>query len=459
MRNILYALGIVFVIFSCKEEAPIDYTILSGNIQNSNAKELVFATSMGVPQDTLAITNDGSFLDTLKVKGGRYMLYDGKNRIPLYLDIEDNINIVFDAKDYNNTLVYSGVGSERNNYIISKRKKQKELSGEGNEIYKLDEVAYKSKNQEIKTAIEGIIASTEGISESFKTKEKRNINYEYFANLNKYERYHAYHAKKPDFKASEGFLNELENLDYNNEEDFLFSDDYKKMVTSHYTKKANELVKSDTTIKGDIAFLKTAGEISNETIKNSLLFAKAKFGITITESLETYYKTFISASTNEEQNKEITEAYNKLKVLDVGQPSPKFVNYKNYNGETTSLDDLVGKFVYIDVWATWCAPCKAEIPFLKEMEKQYHGKNIEFVSISVDKSKDYDKWAKMIKENELSGIQLFADKAMESDFIKNFMIQGIPRFILIDPQGNIVKANAPRPSDKKLKDLFDELKI
>jgi hypothetical protein len=74
-------------------------------------------------------------------------------------------------------------------------------------------------------------------------------------------------------------------------------------------------------------------------------------------------------------------------------------------------------------------------------------------------TKDHDKWAAMIKEKEFGGIQLIVDKAFESDFIQKYMIKGIPKFILIDPQGNIVNANAPRPSDTKLKELFDKLKI
>ncbi|VAW24000.1 hypothetical protein MNBD_BACTEROID04-1687, partial [hydrothermal vent metagenome] len=134
-------------------------------------------------------------------------------------------------------------------------------------------------------------------------------------------------------------------------------------------------------------------------------------------------------------------------------------NYENFAGGTTSLDDLKGKFVYVDVWATWCGPCKREIPYLKELEGKYRGKKIEFVSISVDKSADHDKWQKMVKEKELKGIQLFSDKDWDSDFVKEYLIKGIPRFILIDPNGNIVNSNAPRPSDSKLIDLFNELKI
>ncbi|MEO9512114.1 MAG: TlpA disulfide reductase family protein [Flavobacteriaceae bacterium] len=140
-----------------------------------------------------------------------------------------------------------------------------------------------------------------------------------------------------------------------------------------------------------------------------------------------------------------------------GQASPKFVDYENYAGGTTSLDDLKGKYVYIDMWATWCAPCIAEIPSLKELEKAYHGKNIEFVSISVDRKKDYEAWKTMVNDKELGGIQLYSNR--DESFGKAYMISGIPRFILIDPQGNIVSADALRPSDSKLTALFNSLNI
>lgn len=152
----------------------------------------------------------------------------------------------------------------------------------------------------------------------------------------------------------------------------------------------------------------------------------------------------------------------------VGKPSPKFKNYENYKGGTTSLEDLKGKYVYVDVWATWCGPCKAEIPTLKAIEKEYHNKNIEFVSISVDNGRGYANnsleaskagWKKMIADKQMGGTQLFADKAWQSEFIQGYQIRSIPRFILIDPNGNIVDANAPRPSNPKLKELFNSLEI
>lgn len=137
-------------------------------------------------------------------------------------------------------------------------------------------------------------------------------------------------------------------------------------------------------------------------------------------------------------------------------PSPTF-NYENHKGGTTKLEDLRGKYVYIDVWATWCGPCIAEIPHLKKVEEKFHDKNIAFVGISIDTKKDYEKWKKFVVTKELAGIQLFADNDWNSDFVKAYGINGIPRFILIDPQGNIVDANADRPSSPALTAQLEKL--
>ncbi|MCK4561887.1 MAG: TlpA family protein disulfide reductase, partial [Flavobacteriaceae bacterium] len=145
-------------------------------------------------------------------------------------------------------------------------------------------------------------------------------------------------------------------------------------------------------------------------------------------------------------------------ALKKGTPSPKF-NYPNTKGENVSLDDLKGKYVYIDVWATWCAPCKKEIPFLKELKNEFKNKNIAIVSLSIDKMEHKDKWLKMVADKNLQGIQIMADKDWSSTFITAYHVQSIPRFILIDKEGNIFDANAPRPSDPNLKELLNSLDI
>jgi len=147
--------------------------------------------------------------------------------------------------------------------------------------------------------------------------------------------------------------------------------------------------------------------------------------------------------------------------------SPVFNNYENHKGGTTSLADFKGKYVYIDIWATWCPPCINEFPYLKNLQRKYHGKNIEFVSISIDRNRDFDKWFNMVNDKELGGIQLIVDRNykggsvrnISEKFFKDFAIEGVPRFILIDPIGNIVNPEVFKPSDSRLIKLFDELKI
>lgn len=445
-------------LISCKKESISDYSIISGKILNNTTGELTFNSADRSLKKVIKVNDDGSFSDTVSVKKDTYILYDGENRTKLYVENGNHIIINYDKNSYDETLAFLGEGYENSSYLFAKEKLTQELVGEGTAVYELNEDEYKAKFKEVQTSLEELLFKSKGVSADFNEKEKRNLNYGYLNKVDIYELYHGHYTKQPDFKISEGFLNDLEGLVYDNEEDFLFSSDYQDLVTTYYTQQAEEMVKKDS-IAGDIAYLKVVNTAKKPSIKNSLLYENAKYGITYTEDLEGFYNLFMSASSNENQKKEITESYTKLKTVSKGQVSPKFVGYENFKGGTTSLDDLKGKYVYVDVWATWCGPCKAEIPSLKEVEKKYHNKNISFVSISVDKASDHEKWRNMVEEKELSGIQLFADKDWSSDFVEGYLIKGIPRFILIDPNGNIVNYNAPRPSEEKLIRLFNELKI
>ena len=454
----LLVLFLIITIIACKEESTVDYTIVAGKITNKVEGDVLIESYDRTFEKTLNISEDGTFIDTLTVNGNSYVLYDGKNPVFMHLEPGYNLNVSYDATDFDNTLSITGKGSEINNYMFSKRKNDRELFGNSKETYSLDEQEYKEKISKIKDTQLALLESFEGIPEDYLEKEKRNLNYSYLYKLNVYKAAHRYFTKQMDFEPSEDFLNDLEGIDYSNSADFEFSNDYKNLVTSHYRNLASTLATEDS-IDNDIAFIKTASTIEEDAIKNGLLFDFANRGITYTKDLDEFYKSFMASSTHQENNDIITEKYNSLQALNAGKPSPQFVNYENYKGGNTSLTDLKGKYVYIYVWATWCAPCLGEIPSLKKVEKQFHDNNIEFVSISIDKLPDHGKWKTMIEEKELGGIQLFADNDWKSEFVTDYQIEGIPRFILIDPDGNIVDANAPRPSNSKLTELFNELSI
>ena len=111
----------------------------------------------------------------------------------------------------------------------------------------------------------------------------------------------------------------------------------------------------------------------------------------------------------------------------------------------------------MDVWATWCGPCRGEIPHLKKLEEEMHGADIVFLGVSVDEAKDKQKWLDFIRKEGMGGIQVHASGW--SKITKDYKIEGIPRFMVFDKNGNIVSIDAPRPSSPELKKMLEtELK-
>ena len=96
---------------------------------------------------------------------------------------------------------------------------------------------------------------------------------------------------------------------------------------------------------------------------------------------------------------------------------------------------------------------KGEIPSLKKLEEEFQGRNIYFVSISCDKSQD--EWEKFVKERQMGGIQLHMRG--NNKYMEELGNNGIPRFLLIDREGNFIDANMSRPSDPKTLKILREL--
>ncbi len=171
------------------------------------------------------------------------------------------------------------------------------------------------------------------------------------------------------------------------------------------------------------------------------------------ETIAERYEIFKEFATNEQYLNEINAEIAEYDKLLPGQPSVNWA-FPDINGNTVKLSDFKGKYVYIDVWATWCRPCLMETPALRNLMEQYADKNIQFVQISVDE--DREAWAKMVTEKNMGGAQLHAG-SWDNEICKFFKINGIPRFILIDTEGNIVNSNAARPSDENITEELNKL--
>ena len=129
----------------------------------------------------------------------------------------------------------------------------------------------------------------------------------------------------------------------------------------------------------------------------------------------------------------------------------------NFWEELTSK--YAGKIIYIDIWATWCGPCRRETPFAIDLHDYFKGKNIAFVNLCL--SSDKNEWKKMIKNSNIKGDNYFFNKSQTQLLREKLKFDGYPTYLIIDKKGRLINENAPRPSSGKrikkiLNDLIDE---
>lgn len=193
-------------------------------------------------------------------------------------------------------------------------------------------------------------------------------------------------------------------------------------------------------------------EIQNPLVRGELVL-KATKGLKSVEGLLQYNEEFTKFLANDDQKQRMHQIM--VEKSDMGDGIIAFdFKFPDVNGKEVKLSDFKGKVVYIDVWATWCGPCIKEIPDLKKLEAEYHNKDVDFLSVSVDKQDDYKKWEAFLIKEKLGGVQLFAGDKKE-EIVKPYDISGIPRFILIGKDGKIIYTNAPRPGSSEIKLLLD----
>lgn len=147
------------------------------------------------------------------------------------------------------------------------------------------------------------------------------------------------------------------------------------------------------------------------------------------------YQNFSPEIKNSEEGKEMAEKLKYFSQSKVGSVAPKFT-LKDINGKTVSLDDFKGKYVLIDFWASWCGPCREELPYVKELYKQYHQQGFEIISITKDEKSDL--WEKAIEKEKIESWTHFSLLENQSNIDKEYFVNGIPHKLLIDKNGMII---------------------
>ncbi len=422
---------------------------LKGKIENYkegisfSLHSLVERTIKKIEVDTTGVFDTGK----IDVSDGYYILRKNNEMVYLYIKKNDDITILFDAKDLLETIVFSGKGATINKYLIEKRKLYIDKKKETEKFYKVDENKYLEQIKTLNDEVKDMLVNRK-FEDSFVEKEIENLKYDYLLDLYNYENLQKFYFGKI-ITPSKDYLKPLKAINYDNTELYSRIPAYKSLAGLKW-KKAIEMAKDLDEM--DMLF----NTIKTRSLKLEVLI-NFYYGISkIPKKSKEYYKLIKKYVTNREFLKEAKKLYENVNKTKEGNDSPNF-KFEDINGKIVELTDFKGKYVFIDVWATWCLPCMQQIPYIKKLEEKYHGKNIVFIGISVDKKDKYNLWKETILSTNMKGIQLFSDNSFESKFIEAFSISSIPRFILISPKGTILNPNMSKPSDERTEKVLNEL--
>ncbi|WP_404982068.1 TlpA family protein disulfide reductase [Capnocytophaga granulosa] len=457
MKKILTSIAVISLLAACGEKAAegkANYAVLSGKVSSVDAKgenqKLLLLQNDEVVKE-IPVQADGTFRDTIREIGDNHFYYLVENpaiQTPLYLANGTNMELTLN-EEVSKTMV-SGSQTKQTQYLIERN------SFINDRINGADSNLFGQKPQEFKENVKAFFAELDkklkayGFDEEFVKNQEKWTNYKFVEYLTIFPTYHRYTSGNEAILPDD-FYAERDGIDYDNAEEFRTIDTYRDLVRSKFYTIINNPNDAENIKK----FISEVNALKSDNIRADL--AKGTFQlISPNSTVNKEIFDFINKNVTDEKVKEAAKkAYDVATKLTSGSPSPKFSNYENFNGGTTSLDDFKGKVSYIDIWATWCLPCRGEIPALKELEKKFHGKDVAFVSISIDQNKD--EWKEFVKSEDLKGVQLFAENAFESQFIQDYGIRQIPTFIIIDKEGKIVNADAPRPSSDEITGLLEGL--
>lgn len=451
-------LFLLLLTVSCKNEEVPKFIVLSGisdaklDTISLQTHDRFYLNSQEDESYNIVSDSEYKFSDTLIISEGYYNLIVGSKTIPLYLEQGYNLNIEIEESEVR----ISGIGAVENRYLQDKKDLVSKLASINYYQYfsYLKETKFLRYADSIKTLRDNLISSYNLPDEQFKFIE------ESYSNLDRNHKLIKYPIAVRTFVdtsyiPSKNFPIAYSDININDErliEIPLFKVlMFTKVLTKSELQNEPDNDKSLSSLR--IAISDELG-ITNSVVKEQLTFTTADWMIEGTDSLELFFNTFKNFNTNEDYFKKITSKYLYMKGLSNGNQAPDFEFY-NDKDELVSLKSLKGHVVYLDIWATYCKPCIEEIEPSNKLQAKLVNKKIKFVSVCIESKKN--SWTRIINQKGYRGIQLFSTKENEEIFKESYLVEWLPRYVIINKNGKIYDFQAKKPSDIELEKELLEL--
>lgn len=421
-------------------------SVISINITDGNLTEQPVLYLPNGEQITVELSDCGTGSVAVRNTGSIYVRlgYKYTSRL-IWLTPASNVNISFDSGEFYKNIAVDGTNNNINTFLNSNVYKYATIDD-----CKLGEEEYITFSDSLLAANLRLL-EIRNFSQEFNRQEALRLSYYTYQIFPSFRYFHSRIANEPDYKESESYFAKMKELAVYNGE-YMASEDYQKFIYESvlllsaqeypHLKGIDRLVAF---IEKNVADAKVAQYLVNRRVcaylKNN--------GIAGVEPYLDAFSKYVSDTVMVNNMQALKE---KMGKCSEGAVSPDF-NSTDVDGKQYTLADFAGKYVYIDVWATWCGPCRKEAPYLAELEHKFNGEGVYFVGLSCDKSREA--WEKAVRAGEVKGIQLYLEPG--NTFMDDYSITGIPRFILLDKEGKILSAKATAPSDPKTEETIANL--
>ena len=457
MMRKLIVLTLIILTAACARLSETSEYSISGEVINPGFDHMLLL--QGRNADTIFLQEDGTFefSDTLDMPGDFYLRFDNKT-IPLYLAPWEHLYISFDTEYFPSSVEFTGGLAKENEFLMQADAFNREQSSIIRKYYEAAPEEYLRVMDSLSKAENKLLDDYYGenpeMDAAFVESRKVLNEFSYYSALLNYEAIHTYYAKVDSVELPTDWYAFLDNIKLD-DPGYIKVPVSLNVINTIINKRIEDENGLGDDAWGTVELLEkqfdyVVTNFESQELINHFLFTNLSTHIDArgTDGAEDLIEQFYLVSTDEEEKEAIRKKAEEWAHLSRGMPAPEFA-LPDINGDMVSLADFKGKYVYIDFWATWCGPCKIEIPYLEKMTEEYKDKNLEIISISVDRDKQA--WIDMVTEDQPQWIQLH-DSIMIND---EYLVKYIPTFVLIDREGKIIDARAHRPSSGDL--LTDQL--
>ncbi|TND07825.1 MAG: thioredoxin family protein [Bacteroidetes bacterium] len=442
-------------------------TIITGKVNDSKGDTLKFywpsdfVVNSELSQ-TVIVDGKGRFTVLVPVERPMYMgVYSGRESSVFYIGPGDSLKMEFTSRKPDKTIKFSGKYAADNNFLREYMETFKSFRQENAQHQQKDSAkVYRAyRDTLMKKQQRMISARKKELSPGFVQLIRSDMMYSACLDKIGYVKSSRMYSIRPgeeesklpghyDFMYSYGIINDSATVSgyYSRFIDLYLRHQYLRTV--NFSKTGKNLTAAEL-----FAFAKLVltGKTLDEAIANLLKYALTTEEVEPAGQMLDWLKThgYSKPAVNSLEGE-----YKRILAFGPGAPAPDFT-LKDENGKEVSLSSLKGKAVYLDFWASWCGPCKKEMPNSVALKKKLEGRNVTFVYVSIDK--DENAWRSSMKQINVEGIHLCTGAAKNELIGKLYNIQFIPRYVIIDKEGKIVDAHAPRPSDRQTEQVLMEL--